>query len=119
MRAGACPWSFLQGQMGHTVLAAETPALPGSPDPHESSHLAHSSHFWQVLGLPCTCHRGCRNNPINSGLVFARNEAWGMVSAAKQLSLDAVALLLKQPPVPSPFTQGIDKKGGSGGHFWK
>lgn len=77
MRAGASPWSFLQGQMGHTVLAAESPALPGSPDLHERIPSAHTSHFWQVLGLPCTCHRGCMNRQSYKLWIYFWKE-WGL-----------------------------------------
>lgn len=35
--------------------------LPSRSALHPSISLVHTSHLWQVLGLPCTCHRGCMN----------------------------------------------------------
>lgn len=89
MKAGASPWSFPQGWMGHTVLAAESPALPGSPHP-----LYVKAFLWFIPHISGKCWaylaratEGVQTgNPINSGFILGRNEAWDMVSAVKQLT---------------------------------
>lgn len=127
MKAGACAWSFPQGRMGHAVLAAETPALPGSP------HLLYIKVFvWFIAHTSGKCSaylaratEGVQtDNPINSGFILGRNEARGMVSAVKQLTQSGSGCRPSQA-TSSPFpihTGNIShrcKKGGSGGHFWK
>lgn len=49
------------------------------------------------------------DNPISSGFIFARNEAWGMVSAAKPLTQAGGSCC--PPPVPSPFIRGMRATG--------
>lgn len=91
------------------MLAAETPVLPGSPDllyikalvwffPHISGKC------WAYLARAT---KGVQtDNPINSGFIFGRNEAWGMVSAVKATRTVWIQLLSSSSN-PSPFTQGI------------
>lgn len=43
---------------------------------HQSIPLVHTSHFWQVLGLPCTCHRGCTNRQSYKLWIYLGKE-WG------------------------------------------
>lgn len=60
------------------------------------------------------------DNPINSGFIFGRNQAWGMVSAVKQLTQSGPLQATSSPfPTHTGNTSHRCKKGGSGGHLWK
>lgn len=96
--------------------------------PHKRISLVHTPHFWQVLGLLCTCHtyNQTMNRQSYKLWVYFWKE-WGLGHAFRDKTTHTIAWIcwLSSPsnfqslPHHIGNTNHRCKKGVSGGHLWK